>query len=555
MNLMKLSESPQALLNSFIEEMSGELQLEPLLSRLVELACRLIGADDGTIGLHDVRLGVIRTAAVYRMPHRELGSEMARGVGLSGQVLLTGQPVVSRYGDLPGITLPELADNQVIGMPILWNEQLIGVFGIGAEPGRQLPDDALESLRTFARHAGIAIANARRYEQARRRTARFALIARVARCINAGSELGSMLQQTADAIHEVLEYPNVDIPMLDPQDPNILVVEVRGGGYKRAISGTDRLSIHQGVMGSAVRERRALRIDNVYDDPRYVRPPNTKGALAELAVPIMAAGQVLGVVNVEGENPFDDLDQLTLEIIADHLGVAIQNARLHQQNREAAVWQERQRLRRELHDSVTQILSSISLIAQSLPSAWRRSHAEGESAAARLAELAQTAFAEMRALLRELEPEAPARSDSSSVRLRSGIESMRHAGLVPAMVRLLEAMIPPGLARRYHFDQYLTQDLTHEETLYRVCQEAVSNVIRHSGAHEIVVEARVDAEHAWLRVCDDGGGLPINMRAGIGLKSMKERLARLGGQLELRSDQSRGLEVWARLPRKDRILR
>jgi len=257
---------------------------------------------------------------------------------------------------------------------------------------------------------------------------------------------------------------------------------VRGGGYKRAISGIDRLSIHQGVMGSAVRERRAQRIDNVYDDPRYVRPPNTKGALAELAVPIMAAGEVLGVVNVEGETPFDDLDQLTLEIIADHLGVAIQNARLHQQNREAAVWQERLRLRRELHDSVTQILSSISLLSQALPSAWRRSHGEGEAAAARLAELAQTAFGEMRALLRELEPEAPARSESSSVRLRTGIESMRHAGLVPALVRLLEAMIPPGLARRYHFDQYLTQDLTHEETLYRVCQEAVSNAIRHSGA-------------------------------------------------------------------------
>jgi signal transduction histidine kinase len=85
-----------------------------------------------------------------------------------------------------------------------------------------------------------------------------------------------------------------------------------------------------------------------------------------------------------------------------------------------------------------------------------------------------------------------------------------------------------------------------------VCQEAVSNAIRHSGADALVVEARVDDLRVWLRVADDGGGLPINMRAGIGLKSMKERLARLGGELELRAGNPRGVDLWACLPRKDR---
>jgi signal transduction histidine kinase len=157
-------------------------------------------------------------------------------------------------------------------------------------------------------------------------------------------------------------------------------------------------------MGAAVRTRCAQRIDNVFNDSRYVTPPSTDGARAELAVPILAAGEVVGVLNVEGEQAYDELDQRTIEIIADHLGIAIQNARLHEQNREAAVWQERIRLRRELHDSVTQILSSISLLSQALPSAWRKSPEEGERRAQRLAELAQTAFAEMRALLRELQP-------------------------------------------------------------------------------------------------------------------------------------------------------
>lgn len=550
-------QSPQDLLRYFVEEISGELQLEPLLARIVEFACRLIGADDGTIGLHDWRRGVIRTAAVYNMPERELGSEMGPGEGLAGRVLETGLPVVARYGDIARITLPELAENQVIGMPILWKGELTGFFGIGVKPPRQLPEGALPTLEVFARHAGIAIENARRYERARRRTARFELIARVAQIINAGSDLKAMLQETADAIHDVLEFPNVDIPLIDPADSETLVVEIRGGGYKRRIQGVDRLSIHQGVMGAAARERRAQRIDNVYADPRYVTPPTTEGARAELAVPIILAGQVLGVVNVEGEQPYDELDQKTIEIIADHLGIAIQNARLNEQNREAAVWQERLRLRRELHDSVTQILSSISLLAQALPSAWRNSAEEGERRAQRLAELAQTAFAEMRALLRELQPpeqQSGGMQISRKSRSLLGLERLRHGGLGAALPKLLEVMIPETLARRYRFEGYVPQLLQHEEALYRVCQEAVSNVIRHSGAHEVSVEAHVDAGHVWLFIRDDGCGLPPDVQGGIGLKSMRERLARCGGELSLRAVRPHGLEVLARLPRNDREL-
>lgn len=212
-------------------------------------------------------------------------------------------------------------------------------------------------------------------------------------------------------------------------------------------------------------------------------------------------------------------------------------------------------MRRELHDSVTQILSSISLLAQALPSAWRSSAAEGERRAQRLAELAQTAFAEMRALLRELRPPHEASSGQHLLpqnRGFLGLERLRDGGLGAALPKLLEAMIPETLARHYRFDAYRPQHLPHEEALYRVCQEAVSNVIRHSGAREVSVEARVDATHVSLRIRDDGGGLPQGARGGIGLKSMRERLARLGGELSLAPAQPNGLDVLARLPRRDR---
>ena len=95
---------------------------------------------------------------------------------------------------------------------------------------------------------------------------------------------------------------------------------------------------------------------------------------------------------------------MTLVIVAEHLAVAIHNARLAEQSQRVAVLEERQRLARELHDNVTQVLSSISLMAQSLSAAWRKDPADGERRAERLRELAQMAFEEMRALLRELTP-------------------------------------------------------------------------------------------------------------------------------------------------------
>lgn len=393
-------------------------------------------------------------------------------------------------------------------------------------------------------------------EMERRRTARFELIARVARIINAVPGLDTLLQQAADAIHDVLDFPNVDIPLLDPDDPGTLVVAVRGGTYKALIRGEDRLPVSTGIMGAAVRERRTQRVDDVTRDPRYVQPPVPTRAHAELAVPIVLGDDVLGVVNVEGAKPFDDLDQSTIEIVADHLAVAIQNARLIEQNREAAVWQERQRLRRELHDSVTQILSSINLLAQALPSAWRASPADGERRAQRLSELAQTAFAEMRALLRELQPPEQA-SQNISRRGRSflGLEHLKDGGLGAALPRLLQTLLPEALVRRYDIACWTPQHLPHEEALYRVCQEAVSNVIRHASATRIEVEARVDARLARLIVRDDGRGLPDEPASGgIGLKSMQQRVNSLGGVFRLRRVEPHGLEVEACLPRKDRKL-
>jgi CheY-like chemotaxis protein len=121
----------QESLREIIESISSELDLRLLLTRIVRHACELLGAENGTIGLVDEHRDVIRTEAAYRMPPDELGTEFPPGVGLFGHILLSQQPLIlNRYGDLDQPTQSGLLDYAVVSVPIVWRDQLIGVFGL-----------------------------------------------------------------------------------------------------------------------------------------------------------------------------------------------------------------------------------------------------------------------------------------------------------------------------------------------------------------------------------------------------------------------------------------
>lgn len=531
------------LLEQMVEDIDGELQLEPLLNRIIAHACRLTGAKDGAIGLYDPQRKVVRVAA-HNLPAEAIGKELNEGSGLAGPILRTGKPLLCRYGDLENIAIPGNADHWILGMPIHWHDNLIGIFGLAAVPPVRFHQADVETMSLLSRHAAIAIHNAERYRQEQLRTARFALLARVAGILNAGLDLESMLQRAADTIHEVLAFPNVDIALLHPDKPGSLVVHTRGGAFRDAIDGEDVLPIDGSVMGAAVRSRSTQTVRDVHTDPRYTLTLQVDVPGAQLAVPMLAGNQVLGALSVEGSEPFSDLDVVSLEIIADHLATTIVNARLIEDTREHAIALERQQVAYDLHDSVTQTLASINLLVQSLPLAWRRDAAEGEQRAARLQALTQTASTEMREMLARLHPDAEPRMS----RLRES------PALVAGIDELCQQLVPEGIAVSQDHARWKPQHPDHEDALLRMCREALSNALRHASASKIEVIAEVDDRRASLIVRDDGLGLPPLARhePGLGLRSMRSRISGCGGELQLRSRIPRGTAVEAILPRRDR---
>lgn len=570
----------QRSLRAVIESIGGELELRPLLTRIVHQACTLLEADHGTIGLVDDARRVVRLEAGFHMPPNELGTELGIGEGIAGLVLEAQRPLTfARYGDVPRPTQPSMLNDAILGMPIVWRGAMIGFFGIGRSPkptrrgtparrrtasdgagarprARRFTQTDVAALTEFARHAAIAIHNARTYELEQKRTERLRVITRVGGIITSDLRLGDLLKKAADAVHELLGYPNVAVALIDPEDPDTLVLDTLGGHYRSIIHGEYRFPIDQGIMGAAVRARETIIVNDVRSDPRYLRTPGAPDVYAEIAVPIQLGDSVLGILNVETDDPLGEPDAELLRIVADQMGVAIANARLHAVARDRAASDERSRLARELHDSVTQLLFSMTLIAQSLGAAWKRDAEEGERRVARLLELSQTALAEMRALLSELRPPSDPTGEREAAPVAQASDAIRRYGLVGALRRHTRGLSADGIRVVFSAWGYVPSTPEHEYELFRIAQEALHNVVKHASANTVDLSLTTGVDGTVLRVRDDGTGFDGTRPAvqsgrawqGLGLRSMRERAESLGAHFAIQSVPGDGTVVEVLVP-------
>ncbi|MEM6431037.1 MAG: GAF domain-containing protein [Deinococcota bacterium] len=317
----------QESLREVIEAISSELELRVLLTKIVLYACTLLDAQRGTIGL--VVDGQMKTEAVFNMPDGELGTMAPLGVGLAGQVLAAGQPVrLQRYGDVSEPLGTDLLEDAVLGCPIDWHGETIGFFGVGAKAPRQFNEQDMETLSTFARHAAVAIVNAQLFEREQRRLARATAMTRIGSLMTSSLSLEEVLQTTVDAIHQTLHYNTIDIFLIDENDPESLVLRARSGIDVDIRPGEFSLRCGEGNVGRAAQLRTPIYSPDTSQDPNYIPVPGAEHLSSELALPIIASGQMVGVLNVEAENRISQDDTEGLEVISSQLAAAITNAQL-----------------------------------------------------------------------------------------------------------------------------------------------------------------------------------------------------------------------------------
>lgn len=366
--------------------------------------------------------------------------------------------------------------------------------------------------------------------------------AQVSREVTAILDVDRLLAQVVALIRFSFDYYRVMVYLLEP-DSGMLALKANSGPDALA---EIRLPLGPGSLnGQAAAEDRALLANDVLQDERFKPDPKLPDTRAELVIPLRAGGEVIGTLDIHSANTeaFTPDDLLLMQSLGDQIAIAIENARLHGQSRRLAVLEERNRLARELHDSVTQLLYSLRLLVEgwrgeSLPpgDAPQDYLARQQDYLARTDEIAQSALKEMRLLIFELRPPL-----------------LEEEGLVGALQQRLDAV-----EKRSGVEAWLTVEgvvelpAGMEDELYRICQEALNNALKHAGAGTVLVSLRVDPGQVMLTIQDNGCGFDpdaARQSGGMGMESMQVRAGRLGGTVVFDSTPGEGTRVRVRIPR------
>ncbi|WP_251037334.1 GAF domain-containing sensor histidine kinase [Paenibacillus albidus] len=449
------------------------------------------------------------------------------------------------WGDSLGIT-------HHASIPLRSGERRIGLLNV-ASPGKvQFKDSELALLQAVALQIGSTIERIRLYSTEQRRARLYARLGEFSTALGlAGAgctEPEALARQWAGLIGRHFDWPFAAIlgrreqqleafavHMEDPADPAV----TNPAGFRCSASMKRRLELlaqeHRYAVLSPDESRELL----VACSSHFAQPEAGRMTILAAPVPQMSTqkADLLLIASPEAPSSLQP-DGEVLEALAEHLAAALESVRLGEKRRELARLEERNRLARDLHDSVNQILFSMSMTAKGVEGMLAQEPAghPATGAVRDIRELSQTALKEMRALIMQLRP--------------AGLE----AGLLTALQTYGQQQ---GLY--VQTSRSGIRELPHSlgEGLWRIGQEALNNVRKHSGVAEAEISLQLRTEEAILSIADRGQGGAKRRRTAasgdsLGLRIMKERAEAMSGRLAIRSSIRHGtvVEVTIPLPRQ-----
>ena len=525
-----------------------ELDLEVVLERLLETARELTGARYAAIGVLDAqRRGLERflTSGIDAATHREIG-DLPRGRGILGLLIEDPRPIVlSDVGSHPrsyGFPAGHPPMTTFLGVPLLIRGEAWGNVYLTEKEGGEFDDADVHAVTVLADWAAIAIDHARLFRESVERSAELERAVEglqattaIARALGSEADLDRVLELIVKRGRALVRARSV-VLLLHEGDR---LVAAAGAGQLDADTLGASVPEADSVAGEVLRSGRPERIADVavrlgLQDERLGIP----GAETALLVPLRYRQRALGVLcafDRLGEEPeFGDREEDLLLSFAASAATAVATAksveadRLRHSLRSAE--QERRRWARELHDETLQGLAALGVL---LSSGLRAGGEALEQAARHATDQLSTEIANLRALITELRP-----------------ASLDQLGLVAAL---------EGLARRSADVDGLELELgvdVREDALdselktavYRLVQEALTNVGKHARAAHVDVAVEQGPDAVRVRVADDGHGFDAaEPTEGFGLAGMRERAALMGGRLEVETSAA-GTAVTAVFP-------
>jgi two-component system, NarL family, sensor histidine kinase DevS len=525
--------------------LASELSLPALLQRIVELAAELTGAGYGALGVigSDGDLVDFLTSGISDAERAAIGP-LPRGRGLLGALIQDARPL--RLGDISrdprsvGFPPHHPPMHSFLGAPVRARGQVFGnIYLTEKRGGPQFTAEDEEALVTLAMQAGIAISNARLYEETRLRERWLQAVREVTGAILAGAEAEEVLRLVARWARELVgaDLATVVTPGAVGEQMRITIAE---GSHAAELEGMP-VPLAGSLSGEVILTGRPLILDDAWADPRSHRPMVSSGRMGpSLFVPLSLRGEPIGtlaVANRVGGRRFDEEDVRLVESFAEQASLGLEYGRAQRRLQRLSVVEDRERIAKELHDGVVQALFAVGLSLQGTAAIVAESRA---------AERLQDAVNEIDRVIGDLR--------TYIFGLRPHVLSSTR-GLGEALDQVAQEFeATSGVTTVVELDESLEGPLApHAVHLVQLTREALSNVGRHAGARTCRVSLRRARGSAVLEIDDDGHGFDLAAANGagggrMGLANLRSRTASIGGDLEISSVVGEGTTVRVSVP-------
>jgi signal transduction histidine kinase len=519
------------------------LDLDNTLRTIVHTAIELVDAGYGALGVRETDATSNQLAEfVYEGIDdrtRVMIGHLPRGHGVLGLLIEEPKPLrLTRIADHPasvGFPAHHPPMHTFLGVPVKVRDEVFGNLYLTEKAGGQeFTEDDEVVVQALAAAAGIAIENARLYEQSRVRQQWLEAIRDVATELLAGGEPEAVLQFVAERALTLTDSAITFLAL--PEDPDIphdevteLLVVAAAGPNSEAMNGLP-VPVAGSHVGEAFRTgRSSATIDERLADTFAETAPETGPALI---LPLRARGSVIGVlasVRVAGATPLDTATQAMMEAFADQAALALQLADNQRRMRELDVLSDRDRIARGLHDHVIQRLFAVGLSLQG--TVQRARVPEIKSRLTDTIDDVQGIVQDIRHSIFDLQSNTTADSSKYRKHLHGIVVDMTADTGLRTTVRLagpVTVLAPP-----------LSDDVE------AVLREAVSNVVRHAAASTVAVELHVK-DDVTIEVTDDGAGVPADISRRSGLANLAARAENAGGSFSVTNRPEGGTVLrWA----------
>ena len=503
------------------------LDLETTLTRIVEAAVGLVDARYGALGVigdgqrlaEFVPVG-LDAAAIGRIDH------WPEGRGLLGLLIRDPRPLrladIGAHPESSGFPAGHPPMKSFLGVPVRVREEVFGTLYLTGKQGDgQFTEDDEAVLVALGSAAGVAIENARLYETARRQQRWMQANAEVATALLSGADPDEVL---AAVTRQVRELSGADLVALalPEQDGRRLFIGFADGDGAEAARGLV-LPAEQSLSGRVLGSGEPLTVDDFAGDERTAEAArDAMGHIGPAVLfPLGIAGDVRGVLTVgrrRGGLPFPEATAEVVGSFAVQAGIALELADRRRDAERLSLYEDRDRIARDLHDLVIQRLYATGMSLEgTVPMITRP---ETATRVKRAVDAMDETIKDIRMTIFALQ----ARGEDELPNLRE------------AIVGVVEEMTPvAGFAPSLRLGARLNDQVAVEvaEDMLTALREALSNAARHAHASRIDVSVDVDAAgFLVVRVSDDGVGIPAQGRRS-GLRNLKLRAEKLGGELQL----------------------